>query len=320
MSQGRRFEHLNDVEALLQVVDRGSISAAAVAFGTTPSVISRAIARLEARLGVQLLRRSTRRQSLTEAGRDYLEQARQAFALIAEAENAVQGSQQALSGRVRLSVPTTYGHYRLPRLLEGFVHRHPQVQVELSIANRNVDLVSEGFDLAIRLGQLPDSGLVARKLEDAPLRLVASPAYLARKGMPATLEQLQRDGHCCLAFVMPSTGRLAPWLLRDAQGAALDWLPPAALRVEDDVLGLVSLAEQGLGICQSYDFVVAERLRRGSLVELLPAASGRTRPFSLLYAPHRRLAAASRALIEHLGMAAEALHRAGGPGASGGTG
>ena len=302
---GRRFEHLNDVEALLQVVERGSISAAAVAFGTTPSVISRAIARLEARLGVQLLRRSTRRQSLTEAGCAYLEQARLAFALIAEAESEIQGREERLSGRVRLSVPTTYGHYRLPRLLDGFVHRHPQVQVELSIANRNVDLLAEGYDLAIRQGQLPDSGLVARRLEDAPLRLVASPDYLARRGTPGSVQELAT--HCCLGFVMPSSGRLAPWLLHDAGGRPLDWQAPAALRVEDDVLGVVSLAEQGLGICQSYDFVVAERLRSGRLVELLPAHGGRSRPFSLIYAPHRRLPAASRALIEHLCAQAAAL-------------
>lgn len=311
---GRRFEHLNDVEALLQVVERGSISAAAVAFGTTASVISRAVARLEARLGVQLLRRSTRRQSLTDAGRAYLEQARQAFALIAEAEHAIQGLEGPLTGRVRLSVSTTYGHYRLPALLEDFAHRHPGVQLELSIANRNVDLVAEGFDLAIRLGQLPDSGLVARKLEDAPLRLVAAPAYLARKGRPASLQALLDEGHCCLGFVMPSSGRYAPWLLRDpASGADIDWQPPAALRVEDDVLGLVSLAEQGLGICQSYDFVVAERLRRGSLVELLPELGGRSRPFSLVYAPHRRLPTAARALIEHLGTAAAALQSGNAP-------
>lgn len=305
----RRFDHLADVEALLQVVERGSITAAAVAFGTTPSVISRAVARLETRLGTQLLRRSTRRQSLTEAGRDYLEQARQAFGLIAGAEAAIRGRElggaQGLVGRVRISVPTTYGHYRLPQLLHGFVERHPQLQIELSITNRNVDLVAEGFDLAVRLGRLPDSGLVARKLEDAALHLVAAPAYLARAGTPASLEALA--AHRCLAFVMPSTGRLAPWLLHGADGAEIDWQPPATLRVEDDVLGLVSLAEQGLGICQSYGFIVAERLRSGVLVEVLPQLAGRSRPFSLIYAPHRRIPLAARALIEHLATAAADL-------------
>ena len=149
---GRRFDHLGDVEAFIAVVEHGSLTAGAVALSTTPSVISRAIARLEARLGSQLLRRTTRRIGLTEAGRVYLEQTRAAFSLIDDAERAIQGQEGELSGRVRLSVPTTYGHYRLPPLLQRFASQYPRVQVELNITNRNVDLVAEGFDLAIRLG------------------------------------------------------------------------------------------------------------------------------------------------------------------------
>lgn len=299
----RRFDYLGDVEAFTTVVAQGSLTAAAVVLSTTPSVVSRAIGRLEARLGVQLLRRTTRRLSLTEAGRLYLEQARAAFALIDDAERAIQGQGGELAGRVRLSVPTTYGHYRLPPLLERFARQYPQVQLELNITNRNVDLVAEGYDLAIRLGPLPDSGLVARKLEDAALCLVAAPAYLERAGTPRTLEELAR--HLCLPFVMPSTGRTAPWLFRD-EGREVEWTPVAHVEVSDDVLGVVSLAEHGLGICQTYDFIARDRLERGRLVELLPQARGRSRPFSLIYAPHRRLSAASRALIDFLGEAARA--------------
>lgn len=159
----RKFDHLGDAEAFVTVVEKGSMTAGAVALGSTPSVLSRAITRLEARLGTQLLRRSTRRLSLTEHGRLYLEQSRAAFLLIDDAERAIQGHGGTLTGHVRLSVPTTYGHYRLPPLLRRFTREHPHVRVELNIANRNVDLVAEGFDLAIRLGELPDSGLVARK-------------------------------------------------------------------------------------------------------------------------------------------------------------
>lgn len=293
----RRFDHLGDVEAFIAVIEHGSLTAAAVALATTPSVISRAIVRLETRLGTQLLRRTTRRQGLTEAGRLYQEHARAAFALIDDAERAIQGQDGELSGRVRLSVPTTYGHYRLPAVLQRYLQRYPGVQVELNIANRNVDLVAEGFDLAIRLGALPDSGLVARKLEDAALCLVASPSYLERAGLPRDLDDL--SNHACLPFEMPSTGRIATWLFRDSE-RDIDWTPPSTLRVSEDVLGVVSLAEHGAGICQSYDFIVEERLRRGVLVELLPQLRGRSRPFSLIYAPHRRLSAASRALIDML--------------------
>ncbi|MEG3790679.1 LysR substrate-binding domain-containing protein [Lysobacter sp. CCNWLW3] len=293
----RHYDHLADVEAFAIAVERGSLTAAATALATTPSAISRAIARLETRLGVQLLRRTTRRLGLTEAGRVYLEQSRAAFALIDDAERRIQGQGGELTGSVRLSVPSTYGHYRLPARLQAFAQRHPQVRIELSIANRNVDLVAEGYDLAIRLGDLPDSGLVARKLEDAPACLVASPDYLQRAGLPHSIDDLAR--HHCLSFVMPSSGRVFPWLLCE-DGRDRDWTPAGALRVSDDPLGMVSLAEQGMGICQSYDFIVGERLRAGRLIEVLPQSRGRSRAFSLIYAPHRQLSAAARALIEAL--------------------
>jgi DNA-binding transcriptional LysR family regulator len=297
----RQFDHMADVEAFVTIVDKGTISAAAVALGTTPSVLSRAVARLESRLGVQLLRRTTRRLSVTEAGTLYLEQARSAFGLIADAERAIQGRGGELSGTIRISAPTTYGHYRLPQQLRPFMELHPKVVIELSIANRNVDLVDEGYDMAIRLGELADSGLVARRLDDSPVCLVAAPGYLQRAGTPQDLEQLA--AHACLPFTLPSTGRQAPWLLRIG-GRDVDWLAPPRMRLADDVLGVVSMAQQGLGICQTYRFVVEERLGNGQLVEVLPALRGRSRPFSLIYAPHRRMSAACRALIDSLAPAA----------------
>lgn len=292
----RRFDHLADVEAFITVIDKGSMTAGAVALATTPSVLSRAITRLETKLGTQLLRRTTRRISLTEAGRTYLEQVRTAFETIDQAERAVQG-EGVVAGRVRLSVSTTYGHFCLPEKLTRFALKYPSVAVEVSIANRNVDLVAEGYDLAIRLGQLPDSGMIGRKLGDEPLRLVASPGYLARCGMPQSIDDLTK--HACLPFIMPSTGRPAPWLLR-VDGSDIEWMPHGPVHVQDDVLGTVSLAEAGLGVCQTYDFVVRDRLAQGGLVELLPELGGRSRPFSLIYPPHRNLSAATRALIDCL--------------------
>ncbi|MGO4624013.1 LysR family transcriptional regulator [Ensifer sp. 2YAB10] len=292
----RRFDHLADVEAFITVIDKGSMTAGAVALATTPSVLSRAITRLETKLGTQLLRRTTRRISLTEAGRNYLEQVRTAFETIDQAERAVQG-EGVVAGRVRLSVSTTYGHFCLPEKLTRFALKYPSVAVEVSIANRNVDLVAEGYDLAIRLGQLPDSGMIGRKLGDEPLRLVASPGYLARCGMPQSIDDLTK--HTCLPFIMPSTGRPAPWLLR-VDGSDIEWTPHGPVHVQDDVLGTVSLAEAGLGVCQTYDFVVRDSLAQGGLVELLLELGGRSRPFSLIYPPHRNLSAATRALIDCL--------------------
>lgn len=293
----RKFDYLGDVEVFITVVEHGSFTAAAVELSTTPSVLSRAVSRLEARLGRQLLQRTTRRVGLTEAGRIYLEQARSAFSLLDDAERDGRGQGGDLTGRVKISVPTTYGHYGLPPLLARFSQQHPRVQVELNITNRNVDLIAEGFDLAIRLGQMPDSGLVARKLEEAALLLVASPAYLHRMGVPQTLDELQQ--HSCLPFIMPRTGRIAPWVFRD-DGRDVDWLPRSTFEISDDVLGVVSLAEQGMGICQSYEFIVRDRIERGQLVEVLPHLRGRSRPFSVIFAPHRRQSAATRAMISLL--------------------
>lgn len=297
---GRRFEYLGDVEVFLAVIEHGSFTAAAIALSTTASVLSRAVGRLEARLGQQLMRRTTRRIGLTDAGRRYQHQARGAFHLLMEAEQEAQSQSTALSGRVRISAPTTFGHFRLPALLKPFLQQHPGVRLELNITNRNVDLVAEGFDMAIRLGHLPDSGLVARKLEDAELRLVAAPDYLKRAGLPKTLDDLVN--HVCLPFVMPRTGKNGSWSFRAGE-EDIEWQPSSVLEVSDDVLGTVSLAEQGVGICQTYDFIVHERLASGRLVELLPQLNGRTRPFSLVYAPHRHQSAAAGALIEALSSA-----------------
>jgi len=290
----RKYDHLSDVETFVTVVERGSLTAAAVALSTTPSVISRALARLETRLGTQLLRRTTRSLGLTDAGRLYMEQTRAALSLIDDAERAVQAEGGEVTGRIRISAPTTFGHYRLPALLQQFAERYPAVRVDLNISNRNVDLAAENFDFAIRQGALKDSGMIARKLEDAPLVLVCSPAYARRKGMPGSVADLPQ--HDCLTFLLPRTGRGVPWQFM-RNGEELDWQPASALEVTEDALGVVSLAEAGLGICQTFRFIAQDRLERGVLVEVLPELQGRSRPFSLIYTPQRRMTAAARALI-----------------------
>ena len=296
----RRFEHLADVEALLRVVDEGSLTNADVVLGTTASVLSRAIARLEARLGTQLLRRTTRSQSLTDAGRLYVDETRLAFGLVEQAERTIAccaGQEESLVGRVRLSVPTSYGHQRLPPILATFARQYPLVQVELNITNRNVDLAAEGYDMAIRSGPLPDSSMVAHRLEDARVALSASPGYVRDAGPLETFEDLQRQR--CIAFLRPSTGRVSPWHLR-VNGEEIDWIPSCALTVSDDVMGVVSLAEQGLGITMCPQFMIARSVEAGRLVEVLPQLPCRDRPFSVIFAPHRNLSPAARALIDTL--------------------
>lgn len=293
----RQFDHLADVEVFLIVAEKLSISATAIHLSTTPSVISRTITRLEKKLGIQFFRRTTRHLSLTEAGQLYYEKMQHAFQLIDHAERVIQGEQLQISGKIKLSVPTTYGHYRLPPLLEKFLLQYPDIQIEISISNRNVDLIAEGFDLAIRQGHLPNSSLVARPLELAPLQLVASPDYLKREGVPQTLEELNH--HQCIAFELPSSGKIIPWFFKDGDHV-IQWIPTNRILVKEDILGVVSLAESGLGICQSYNFIVNEKIRLGKLQPLLESYAGHSRPFSLLYAQHKHMSSATRALINFL--------------------
>ena len=214
-SMSRRLEslQLGSIELFCKAAELGGFTAAAESLGVTPAAVSRSVGRLEARLGVRLFARTTRQIRLTEEGRGYFEQCRQALARIAEAERVLAGQQAVPTGLLRLSVPTTYGHYRLLPLLPGFLARYPQVRVDLQIVNRNVDLIEEDYDLAIRRGPPQDSRLVARKLEDASLGLFAAPAYLRQRGWPRDLTDLPH--HDCIQFVLPSTGRPAPWLVRD---------------------------------------------------------------------------------------------------------
>lgn len=288
---------LGSIELFCRAAEAGSFTAAAEAAGVTPAAVSRSVGRLEERLGVRLFVRTTRRIKLTDDGRAYYERCRHALHEIAEAELMVAGNQAAPSGLLRISVPTTYGHYRvLPRLPE-FRRRYPGIEVEVNIANRQVDFVEEGYDLAIRLGEPPDSGLVARRLEDAALGVFAAPAYLARRGVPESLEALRQ--HDCIQFILPRTGRPMPWIFRDG-GRDVDFAFDSRIRVSDDVLGCVTLARAGGGLFQIYRFIVEEQLARGELVEVLQAYGGRSRPFSILYPQNRHLSARVRAFVDFM--------------------
>lgn len=279
------------VELFCAVVEAGSFTAAARALGLTPAGVSRAIAKHEAALGVVLFRRTTRRMQLTDEGAVYFERCREGLALLEAAERAVTELESRPRGRVRVSAPTTYGHFRVAPFVARFVERYPEVDVELHVENRNVDFVSEGFDLAIRMGDLGDSSLVARRLEDGALGVFASPDYLRRRGRPRSAEDLER--HDLLGFVRPSTGRVLPWIFQERGGEHFEIAPRARIRCAGDFLACVTLASAGAGLVQAYRFLVARELAAGELVEVLPKLAGRTRPFTLLQPPSpgtRRLA------------------------------
>jgi DNA-binding transcriptional LysR family regulator len=283
------------VELFVTAVEAGNFTRAAQRLGVTPAAVSRAIARHEAALGVRLFRRTTRTVKLTDDGQVYYERCRQALALIDDAERELGRRQASPRGRVRLSVPTTYGHSRVLPVVARFCEAHPDVAVEVDVSNRNVDFVTEGYDLAIRAGTLDDSELVAHKLEDATLGVFASPDYLARHGAPRRVEDLAR--HRRIAFMRPSSGRVVPWIFRRKGGADFAVAPPDELRVSDDYLACVTLCRSGAGLGQLYHFLAAPHVARGELVEVLTSLAGRSWPFTLLQPPRREPTLAVRLLV-----------------------
>lgn len=295
----RKFDNqrLGSIELFCLTAQHCGFTAAAHAAGLTPAAVSRSVARLETRLGVQLLMRTTRQVRLTDAGQRYYDQCQQALGQLVDAEREVTGQQLAPSGPVRLSLPTSYGHYRVLPLLPAFIKKHPGIELDLQLTNRNVDFTAEGFDLAVRARTPPDSGLIARKLEDAALVIVASPAYLRGRRKPRIAEDLLQ--HECLSFVQPNTGQPVPWLvLQDDR--IVELAITSRLRCLDDILGPVTLARAGAGVLQTYRFLVEEDLREGRLIELLPESSGASRPFSLLYPADRHKPLRVRVLIDYL--------------------
>jgi DNA-binding transcriptional LysR family regulator len=283
---------LPNLAAFCRTFETGSFTKAARLLSVTPQATSRSVARLEAALGATLFRRTTRSLAPTEAARHYYDRCVRALALLSEGERELGQLGRAAHGHVRISVPTTYGHHRLLPALASFAERHPAVRVDISVSNQNVDLVSDGFDLAIRRGPLRDKSLIARKLGEFPLGVYASSSYVARYGAPSAPSELA--DHACITFMMPSSGRALPWLF----AGGVRFTPEARLRCSEDVLGIVSLARAGIGLIQIFDFVVAEDVARGKLVEVLAPYRGHARGFSLIYPKLIKPSPAVRALID----------------------
>lgn len=289
---------LNSIEQFCKAAELGSFTAAAEFLGLTPASVSRSISRLEARLGVRLFTRTTRQIRLTGEGELYRQECQSALEQIAEVERAITGNQKVPSGVLRISVGTLYANFRLLPLLPRFTELFPQIELELGLSNRNIDFVEEGFDLAIRLGVPRDSRLIAHKLEDASVGIFAAPEYLARRGEPQSLEEL--ESHDCLQFILPSTGRPMPWIVTDAYGAPQEMVLRSRVRVLDEALGCVTLARAGGGLVQTYHFIADEAVACGELAEVLQRYGGRSRQFSILYPQNRHLSARVRAFVDFL--------------------
>jgi DNA-binding transcriptional LysR family regulator len=288
---------LGSIELFCLAAEVGSFTLAANAASVTPAAVSRSVSRLEERLGVRLFVRTTRQIRLTDLGRRYYEQCRDALSQLIEAEREATGQQRTAAGVLRISVPTPYGHYRLLPLLPVFRKQYPHVRIEAHLSNRNIDFADEGYDLAIR-GRAPDdSSLIARKLEDAELVLVASPAYLKQAGVPKSIADLA--SHECIQFEMPSSGRDLSWSFIDGT-REVDVITRGNYRTSGDALAGVTLVRSGAGLFQTYRFIVDEDLRAGRLVEVLENCGGASRPFVLLYPHARHLSLRVKVLVEFI--------------------
>jgi DNA-binding transcriptional LysR family regulator len=285
---------LNAVATFVRVVDRGGFTSAAAALGVPKSSVSRSVKRLEQELGVRLLQRTTRRLSLTEAGRAYYERVSSSLAGMDEARAAIGLMQDAPRGVVRVTAPPDIGAILLAPIVARFVRKFPEVRAELSLTSRYVDLVQEGFDLALRMGKLSDSTLVARSLGSIDAGLYASKAYLARSGTPKKLADLEK--HTCVLF-RATNGRIR-WQLEGPRGP--ESVEVSGPIVADDMTFLREAILAGGGI----GFMPAPNLRGANLVRVLPEYGMHGVPAHIVYPSARyvpqRVALLRDAFVEEI--------------------
>jgi DNA-binding transcriptional LysR family regulator len=283
---------LNEILVFTRVVQMGSFTGAALALGMPKSSVSRKINELEDRVGSRLLQRTTRKLGLTSAGKLYFERCQRIVSDIEEAERALGSMQAAPCGLLRVSAPLSFGI--LGPLVATFLRRFPETQIDMVCTDRRVDLVEEGFDLAIRVGALEDSSLVARNLGTLRRVLVASPTYLRKQGTPRAPEELPE--HACITF----TGGTAPrsWTLQ-GEGRTVEINVAARLSINDFDL-LAEAVRAGVGIAAMPAFLCAADLRAGRLRQVLPDWSWVEAPLQAVYPTARHLSPKVSAFIELL--------------------
>lgn len=285
---------LDELQAFTAVIDTGSISGAAVQLGQTASGVSRALARLEAKLSTTLLRRTTRRLELTEEGSAFLVQARRILEAVEEAEEQMSRRLQHPAGRLRINASAPFMLHVLVPLVGGFRERYPEIELELHSSDQIIDLLEHRTDLALRHGPLRDSTLRARPLGRARIRAVASPDYLARRGRPQQVEDLAR--HSLIGFTQPES--LNHWPLRHPLGES--WpIMPSLWASSGETVRQLALAGEGIA-CLS-DFMTAKDRAEGALVEVLAEANVRVlQPIHAVYYRNTALAARITCFLDYL--------------------
>ncbi|CAG9164335.1 LysR family transcriptional regulator [Cupriavidus pampae] len=286
---------VQDIESFLAVAQTGSFTRAAEGLGTSKSNVGKAVQRLEKRLGTQLFQRTTRAVRLTEDGETYLQAAQAALQGLREAEQALAARRAEPIGRVRLDVPAGFGRLLLP-FLATLQQRYPKLTLEMALNDRMSDPVAEGWDIVVRIGELPPSGdMTVRKLCSLRLGLYASPDYLHRKGTIKDVADLAT--HHAVIFRGP-TGRLRPWTVSD--GGRIREISMDPVLVLADGQALIDAAVSGFGIAQIFDRVGQAYVDSGRLVHILPEADVEGPPVHAIIPVGVKMAAKTRAVLNHL--------------------
>jgi DNA-binding transcriptional LysR family regulator len=287
------MDKLRSMEAFVAVVEEGNFAEAALRLDISAVMIGKYVRELEERLGVRLLERTTRRQCLTDAGRMFYDDAKRALEHVLMAETSIERLHASPSGTLRMSAPITFGSYVIAPLAATVQQTYPLVRIELELTNRKIDLTDEGFDLAIRIGELGDVDLVAKPLTAYHMVICASPGYLARHGRPETPKDL--DAHYCLSHTA-RTGHNG-WKLKGWDGSHLSMAPVFAC---SDGHGLRMAAIAGAGLVLQPEVLVANDLASGALVPVLQDYAPEPRPVHIVHRHDMRPLPKLTRFIEHL--------------------
>ena len=288
------MDSLGSLNAFVHAAEARSFTVAGRQLGVSSSAIGKSVARMEERLGVRLLHRSTRSIALTAEGALFLERCRRIFSEIEAAELELSQTHEAPRGTLRVALPLA-GMLMMPTLA-AFMRAYPEIMLDLDFSDRVVDVIEEGFDAVVRFADAGDTRLMSRALGTYLRRLVAAPAYLAAKGVPKTPDDLK--AHACLHHRFPTSRRFEQWPVPPEQAGVEIELPKTA--VASTLEPLIHMAEQGLGIAYLPDFAIRRQLREGLLVTVLDDYADRSGPLRVLWPSSRHLAPKVRAFVDFL--------------------
>lgn len=293
------IDQINGIAAFVQAAQTCSFVAAGRQLGVSASAVGKSVARLEEKLGVRLLNRSTRRISLSNEGALFYERCLRILADIDDAQAELSHLAEAPRGKLKVSLPVIGYRIILPLLAE-FTRQYPEIELDLDFNDRLVDVVAEGVDVAVRSGTLTDSRLMARELGPFAFSIVGSPAYFARHGVPATPQAL--ESHACVRYKFPSTGKLQEWALRqgDAGNAGAPELRLRTALTCNNIEALIGAASQGVGLAYLPDFIVADAVARGELRPVLQPYLLTSSKFWVLWPSSRHLSPKLRVFVDFL--------------------